>query len=95
MLQNPLAQVLGIVPSMPKFQLFQAVRSHYISDDYQALADTGIVIGTFYSPGMNEHGYEVGWHCVVCWLELPDNPELSAPLIENLAEWHLRAIEQT
>lgn len=94
MLQNPIAQVLGIVPTRPKFELFQPVRSHYITDDYQALADTGIVIGTFYSLGLNEHGYESGWYCVICWISLPDNPGLPVPHIEELAEKHLRAIDQ-
>ncbi|NEQ23553.1 MAG: hypothetical protein F6K28_31275 [Microcoleus sp. SIO2G3] len=95
MLQNSIAQVLGIVPPRPKFELFQAVRSHYITDDYQAIADTGIVIGTFYSPGMNEYGYESGWYCVVYWTALPENPGLPVPHIEELAEKHLRAIEQS
>lgn len=95
MLQNPLAQILGIVPPRPKFELFQPVRSHYDYEDCRVLSDTGIVIGLFYSLGMNEYGYQTGWLYIVYWQTMPSSPHLPLPYVEHSFECDLVAIEQT
>lgn len=95
MLQNPLAQVLGIVPPRPKFELFQSVRSHYVYEDISQLDDIGIIIGYFYSPGLNAYGYEAGWLYVVCWHSMPSSPHLHLPYIEESHQDELRPLDLT
>jgi hypothetical protein len=91
---SSIAQILGIVPPRPNFELFQPVRSHYIEDDYRNLDDTGIVIGIFYSPGLKAYGFDAGWFCVVYWLSMPSSPHLPAPYVNEVRQEDLRAIEQ-
>jgi len=93
MIDNSSADIFGMVPAVPSFQLFQPVRSHYITDELQVMDDLGVIVGVFYMPDRVSQGYKPGWCYLVMWTHLPSSLWLSTPYIETTTQDDLRSAE--
>lgn len=92
MLQNSIGDVLGCIPPQPKFELWQAVRSHYEDEELMTFEDEGIIIGFFYSPSFAACGYETGWWYFIYWLAVPSASYVRLPCVTEVSQQDLKAV---